>query len=60
MVRVRALARRGLRGLADPSWLGSAIELAGLRRAADDGGTDIERVSGEGTQFCIVLTRRRG
>jgi SAM-dependent methyltransferase len=60
MVRVRALARRGLRGLADPSWLGSAIELAGLRRAADDGGMDIERVSGEGTQFCIVLTRRRG
>ena len=46
-------------GPADAAWLGSPIDLADLRRAADEGGMDLERIVGEGTQFCIVLARKR-
>jgi SAM-dependent methyltransferase len=55
-----SLTRRGPGGQADPNWLGSAVELGELADAAADGGMDVERTSGEGTQFCFVLTRRRG
>jgi SAM-dependent methyltransferase len=57
-IRLKAWLGRGPRGQADPSWLGSAIDLDDLRRAASDGGMRVERVSGEGTQMCYVLTRR--
>jgi SAM-dependent methyltransferase len=57
-IRLAALLGRGPRGQADPAWLGSAIDLDELRRAAADGGMDVERTSGEGTQLCFVLTRR--
>ena len=46
-------------GINEPEWLGSHVELSDLERAADDGGMEIERVVGEGTQFCVVLARRR-
>jgi SAM-dependent methyltransferase len=55
----RAALGRGPRGQQDPRWRGSMIRLDALRAAADDGSMDIERVVGEGTQYCIVLTRRR-
>jgi SAM-dependent methyltransferase len=55
---LRAKLGRGPKGQADPSWLGSAIDLEDLRRAAQDGGMAVERVSGEGRQMCYVLTRR--
>ncbi len=58
-IRLRALTGRGPKGQAAPQWLGSAVELDELRRAAADGGMEVERTSGEGTQFCFVLTRRR-
>ena len=58
-ILVRALTRCGPRGQADPAWLGSYIELDRLRGAASDGDMDVERTSGEGTQLCFVLTRRR-
>jgi SAM-dependent methyltransferase len=58
-IRLRALTRRGPSGQSDPAWLGSAVHLGDLRQAADDGGMDVERVSGEGKQFCFVLTRSR-
>lgn len=58
-ILMRGLAGRGPRGQANPAWLGSAIELGDLRRAAGDSGMDVERTSGEGTQLCYVLTRRR-
>ena len=56
----RALTRRGPRGQARASWLGSAVELSALRKAADEGAMDVQRVVGEGEQLCFVLTRRRG
>lgn len=53
------LLRRSPRGQTDPAWLGSAVELDDLRAAADAGGLDVERVEGAGTQYCVVLLRRR-
>lgn len=50
--------RRQPRGRSHPAWLGAAVELDGLGAAAADGGMTIERLTGEGTQFCLVLTRR--
>jgi hypothetical protein len=34
------------------------VELSELRSAAAGGSMRIERVDGEGTQYCIVLARR--
>jgi SAM-dependent methyltransferase len=63
LVRARqaalAVFKRGPRGQQDPRWRGSMIELDALRAAADEGSMEVERVVGEGTQFCVVLTRRR-
>ena len=56
---LRGLTGRGPRGQAHPSWIGSHVELGDLRAAAEAGGMSVEHVSGEGTQFCFVLTRRR-
>jgi SAM-dependent methyltransferase len=56
--RALALAGRAPRGQGSPEWLGSAIELERLSAAAADGGMTIERVIGEGTQFCLVCARR--
>jgi SAM-dependent methyltransferase len=58
-VRARALLGRGPRGQGNPAWLGSAVDLEDLRQAADTGGLALERVVGEGTQYCCVLARRR-
>jgi SAM-dependent methyltransferase len=60
-VHRRRRLRRGpsAPGQGEPEWLGSAVDLAELRAAADQGGMDVERVTGEGTQFCLVLLRRR-
>jgi SAM-dependent methyltransferase len=55
---VRAAARRGPRGQGDPAWLGSPVDLAAVGRAARAGGMEVERVVGEGTQMCCVVTRR--
>ena len=49
--RRRLLARRSTRHAA---WRGSAVDLGELRAAAQDAGLTVERVSGEGTQFCLV------
>jgi SAM-dependent methyltransferase len=54
----RALLGRAPRGRSAPEWLGSAIELDSLDRAAADGGCRVERLAGEGTQFCLVRLRR--
>jgi SAM-dependent methyltransferase len=39
-------------------WLGSAVDLDGLRRVAAESGLEVPRVQGEGTQFCLVLLRK--
>lgn len=57
--RLRALLGRAPRGQRHPAWLGSAVELGALERAAREGGLEIERVVNPGTQFCYVLARRR-
>jgi SAM-dependent methyltransferase len=56
----RLLRRGGPAGQAHPAWLGSAVEIDELRAAAGDGAMDVEHLAGEGTQYCIALTRRRG
>lgn len=55
----RAALGRGPRGQDHPAWLGSAVELPELGRAAEAAGLDLERVVGEGSQHCLVLARRR-
>jgi SAM-dependent methyltransferase len=57
--RLDRLLGRAPGGQENPAWLGSAVELDDLRAAARDGGLEIERLVGEGTQFCLVLLRRR-
>lgn len=46
------------KGRDDPAWVGSAVDLGDLRQAAAGGGMTIEQITGEGTQFCLVLTSR--
>jgi SAM-dependent methyltransferase len=54
--RVRRLVRRDDENRA---WWGSPVDPAALRRAAEEGGLDIERILDEGTQFTTVFARRR-
>jgi hypothetical protein len=35
------------------------VTIDALRAAAADGGLELERVENEGSQFCLVLVRRR-
>ena len=58
--RLARLAGRAPKGQDSPEWLGSAVDLGELERAAADGGLEVERVDGAGTQFCFVLLRRAG
>ena len=57
-LRVRALAGRAPRAQGHPAWVGSAVDLDALRSAAGDGGLEVERLAGEGTQYCWALLRR--
>jgi SAM-dependent methyltransferase len=57
--RLATVVGRAPSGQDDPAWLGSAVELDALEAAARDGGLTVERVTGAGTQFCIVLLARR-
>ena len=57
--RIAALFRRGPRGRHDPAWLGSAVDLGELAQTAHSAAMEVERVRGEGTQFCLVLLRKR-
>lgn len=56
--KLRAALGRAPSGQDAPQWLGSAVDLDELRRTAADAGMAVDRVSGEGTQFCMVLCRR--
>lgn len=56
--RARGLAGRGPRGSEDSAWLGSAVRLEDLRAAAASARLEVERVAGEGSEFCAVLLRR--
>jgi SAM-dependent methyltransferase len=59
--RFRALAAlvgRAPKGVTDPAWVGSYVDLADLRRTVNEAGLVLERVVGEGTDFCVVLVRK--
>jgi SAM-dependent methyltransferase len=56
--RLMAALGRAPRGQDHPAWRGSAVELSALRAAAAEGGLHLDRVVGEGTQFCLVRARR--
>jgi SAM-dependent methyltransferase len=56
--RVRARAGRAPRGVDDPAWLGSAVDLRELEEVAGGAGMRVEQVFGAGTQFCVIRTRR--
>ncbi|MFL5895592.1 MAG: class I SAM-dependent methyltransferase [Thermoleophilaceae bacterium] len=56
---LKSLVGRAPRGQSHPAWLGSAVDLCELERTANEAGMDVERVEGAGTQFCLVLLRRR-
>lgn len=57
--RAAASLRRGPRAQEHPAWLGSAVAVADLERAARDAGLVLQRVLGAGSQFTTVLARRR-
>jgi SAM-dependent methyltransferase len=42
----------------DRAWWGSAVDVGNLRLAAQEGGLEIERLLGEGSQYTTVLARR--
>lgn len=56
--RGRALLRRSPGGQDHPAWLGSAVDLDELVKAAEESGLLPERIIGRGTQYCGVLLRR--
>lgn len=62
-VRLRAVAAgllgRAPRGWTRREWRGAAIDLGELRAVAEAAGLELERVEGAGTQYCVVLARRR-
>lgn len=57
--RLLALSGRAPRGQRHRAWLGSRVPLPALRETAEGCGLAVERVWGEGTQYCQVLLRRR-
>jgi len=57
--RMRASAGRAPRGVDDPAWLGSAVDLDELTETAEGAGLCVEQVFGAGTQFCVIRARRK-
>lgn len=43
----------------NPHWRGSYVKVPDLRAAAAEASMEVERLAGEGTQYCIAFTRRR-
>jgi SAM-dependent methyltransferase len=50
---------QGPDGQRHPAWLGSHVELPALGEAADAACMDVEKIWGEGSQYCQVLLRKR-
>ena len=57
--RLKVLLGRAPRGQRNRNWTGSAVDLDELRATARRAGMTVERVVGEGTQFCFVCTEKR-
>lgn len=58
--RLASAIGRAPRGQSNAAWLGSAIELSELRSVAASRGLVLDRVVGEGTQFCLIRARKSG
>jgi SAM-dependent methyltransferase len=56
--RLRAVVGRAPKGQTHEAWTGSAVDLDEVRAAAADGGMELEKVVGEGTQYMVVRLRR--
>jgi SAM-dependent methyltransferase len=56
--RWSAVRGRWPRGQRSPAWVGSAVDLDDLHRAASEAGLEVNRVVGEKTQYCFVRARR--
>lgn len=56
---LRAIARRGPRVVKHRAWLGSHVDLDDLSAVASGAGLELERIWGEGSQYCQVLLRRQ-
>lgn len=56
---IRATVGLEPKGRANRHWRGSMVELHELRHAAAQGSLEVERIVGEGTQFCGVLVRHK-
>ncbi len=57
--RLRTLARRPQQAKDHSAWRGSSVDLDALRRAAHDARLDVERLLEPGSQFTLILCRRR-
>jgi SAM-dependent methyltransferase len=57
--RLRAVAGRAPRGQDDPAWVGSAVQLDDVTKAAGEGRLSVERTFGAGTQYCVLSLRRQ-
>ena len=61
LVRAREFVRRIRRigpRTQHEAWRGSAVELERLKRAASEGGMQVEQIKNPGSVFCFVLARR--
>ncbi len=56
---LKSLVGRAPKGQSHPAWLGSAVDLDELTRVAGEAGMDVEQAQNAGTQFCLVLLRKR-
>lgn len=55
---LKRLLGRAPKGQDHAAWRGSAITLDDLGAATEAGGLEIEKIYGEGTQYCLVRLRR--
>jgi len=57
--RLKTVVGRAPKGQGHAAWLGSHVEIDSLREAARERGLRVEKVWGEGSQYCQVLLRKR-
>jgi ubiquinone/menaquinone biosynthesis C-methylase UbiE len=57
--KLKVALGRAPAGQEHDAWLGSAVSPEQVRAAANESGMEVERTANEGTQFCIVLTRKQ-
>lgn len=53
-----AIRGRAPKGQLDPAWLGSAVDLAEVRRVAEKEGMELADAANPDTQYCVLLLRK--